>query len=308
MAEPALAGQQADHLGDEERVAVGLLVHRRCQLLGRLHPGDQGDEAGHLLLVKAAQQQPAAMLPASQVGQGRQAADVPGPLRCAGRCPRPAARRRAPAPGPRTAAGQRRRIRPVQVVQDQQQRRRAAAARRNPARLSNSRNRAASGSTGGGAGRSGRLSRTAGTTWAISAAPAPISRRSAAGSTGLDVGADELDPGPERGRALPLPAATPQHQGAACGRGAASSSASRVLPMPGSPATSTTPPRPAPAASRSAVSAASSASRPTNGVVTRPPPQARPCPRSGRTGRGRSAGGHCPAGRPSTIRQAPWPS
>lgn len=49
------------------------------------------------------------------------------------------------------------------------------------AMLSNSRNLAASGSNGG-AGRSGRRSRTAMTTWAISAAPAPISSRSAAGS------------------------------------------------------------------------------------------------------------------------------
>jgi hypothetical protein len=32
---------------------------------------------------------------------------------------------------------------------------------------------------------------------------------------GLDVGADDLDPRPERGRALPLPAAAPQHQGTA---------------------------------------------------------------------------------------------
>jgi hypothetical protein len=53
---------------------------------------------------------------------------------------------------------------------------------RKPVRLSNNRNRAASGSTGGGAGRSGRCSRTAGTSWAMSAAPAPSSRRSSPGS------------------------------------------------------------------------------------------------------------------------------
>jgi hypothetical protein len=60
--------------------------------------------------------------------------------------------------------------------------RRAPAARRKLARLSNSWKRAASGSMGGGVGRPGRWSRTAGTTWAMSAAPAPISSRSAAGS------------------------------------------------------------------------------------------------------------------------------
>jgi hypothetical protein len=70
VGEAALAGEQADDLGDEERVAVGLLVHGRRQLCGRLDAGDQGDEAGDVLLVQAAKQQPAVVLPAGQVGQG----------------------------------------------------------------------------------------------------------------------------------------------------------------------------------------------------------------------------------------------
>src|SRR5690349_747037 len=53
--------------------------------------------------------------------------------------------------------------------------------------------------------------------------------------------------------------------------------------MPGSPATSTTPPWPPTAASRSAVSAASSPARPTNGVVTGPPPSPTLLSRSLRT-------------------------
>jgi hypothetical protein len=39
------------------------------------------------------------------------------------------------------------------------------------------------------------------------------------GVDGLDVGADDLDPGPEGGRAFPLPAAAPEGKGAACHRG-----------------------------------------------------------------------------------------
>ena len=34
----------------------------------------------------------------------------------------------------------------------------------------------------------------------------------------LDIAADDLYPGPERGRTRPFPAATPQHHGAAHGR------------------------------------------------------------------------------------------
>jgi hypothetical protein len=121
VAEAALAGQQADHLGDEERVAVGLPVHGRRQPRGRLHPGDQGDEAGHLLLVQAAQQQPAAVLPAGQVGQGPKqrmpTVHLAVPVQAHHQQPRTL---QLPAHEPQQ--GQRRRIRPMQVVQDQQQR------------------------------------------------------------------------------------------------------------------------------------------------------------------------------------------
>jgi hypothetical protein len=68
VVEAPLAGQQPHDLADEERVTVGPLVHRRHQLRGRLRAGDQGDEGGHLLLVQAAEQQPAVVLAAGQIG------------------------------------------------------------------------------------------------------------------------------------------------------------------------------------------------------------------------------------------------
>ena len=118
--EPALAGQQPDHLGDEERIAVGLPVHLRRQLRRRLRPGDQGDEAGHVLLAQPAKQQPA-VLPAGQVGHGGQQRMALIHLGV----PVAAHHQRTgtlqlPAHEPQQR--QRRHIRPVQVVQDQQQR------------------------------------------------------------------------------------------------------------------------------------------------------------------------------------------
>jgi hypothetical protein len=69
-----LAGEQPHDLGDEERVAVGLPVHRRRQprqLRRRRHLGHQGDEAGHLLEVQPAEQQPVMLLAARQIGHRR---------------------------------------------------------------------------------------------------------------------------------------------------------------------------------------------------------------------------------------------
>jgi hypothetical protein len=120
--ERALAGQQTDDLGDKERVAVGLSVHRRRQRWGRRYPGDQGDEAGHFPLVQSAQQQPAVVLPAGQVGQGRQQwvppVDLGVPVDA--HYQQPGALQQLPAE--KAQQGQRRRIGPVQVVEDQQQR------------------------------------------------------------------------------------------------------------------------------------------------------------------------------------------
>lgn len=184
----------------------------------------------------------------------------------------------------------------------------AAAVRKKPVTLSNNRKRAASGSTSGGVGRSGRRSRIAGTIWAMSAAPAPISVPSSRRS-----GCRRAPPGPRAQKAeAPSPSQQRPHSTRApCAVAwAANSSASRVLPMPGSPATSTTPPRPAAALSRSAVSAASSASRPTNGVVTRTASPTEPLLRSAsryRAGRSRRQADPCRAGRRvrSRLRQRP---
>jgi hypothetical protein len=156
-------------------------MQRRRQLRRRRHPGDRGDEAGHLRLVQAAKQQPAAPLPAGQVRQGpkqRVAAVHLG-------VPVAAHHQRAGAlqlPAHEPQQRQRRRIRPVRVVQHQQQRpprggrpQEAGQAVKQPeaGRLRLGR---------GGVGRPGRHSPTAGTSWATSAAPAPMSRRSVAGS------------------------------------------------------------------------------------------------------------------------------
>jgi hypothetical protein len=81
VAEAALAGQQADDLGDKERVAVALLVHRRRQLRRRRHPGDRGHEAGHLRLVQPAKHQPPVVLPTGQVGHSRKERMPPVHLR-----------------------------------------------------------------------------------------------------------------------------------------------------------------------------------------------------------------------------------
>ena len=115
-----LAGQQPDHLGDEERVAVGLPVHLRGQLRRRLRPGHQGHEAGHLSLAQPAQQQPA-VLPAGQVGhRGQQRMSLVHlgvPVASHHQRAGPFNPRQLPAHEPEQR--QRRDIRPVQVVQDQ---------------------------------------------------------------------------------------------------------------------------------------------------------------------------------------------
>jgi hypothetical protein len=217
-AEPALAGEQADHLGDEERVAVGLPVHGGRQPRRRLDAADQGDEAGDITLVQAAQQHPAVTPAAGQVGEGRQQR-------------MPAVHLDMPVGAEHERAGalqvlahepqrrQRGRVSPVEVVEDQQQRPLGggrpeeageAVEQPEPGRLRLDRRRcrqvrqalADGGDELGDVGRAG-------------AHLAAERRRVAA----LHVGADDLDPRPERRRTLRLPAAAPQDGGAACRRG-----------------------------------------------------------------------------------------
>ena len=79
------------------------------------------------------------------------------------------------------------------------------------------------------------------------------------------VGAQGLHPGPVGGSATRLPAAADQHASPAATRARRmTSSARRLLPMPGSPTSKNRRPRPANASSRPAMSSASSAPRPTN--------------------------------------------
>jgi hypothetical protein len=267
VAEPALAGEQADHLGHEERVAVGLPVHGGRQPRRRLDAADQGDEAGDVALVQTAQQHPAVAPAAGQVGEGRQQR-------------MPAVHLGMPVGAEHQRAGalevlahepqrrQRGRVGPVEVVEDQQQRPLGggrpeeageAVEQPEPGRLRLHRRRcrqlrqalADGGDELGDVGRAG-------------AHLAAERRRVAA----LHVGADDLDPRPERGRTLPSQQRPHRTAAPRAAAAAATSSASRVLPMPASPASSTTPPRPPAAASRSVASAASSVPRPTNGVVT----------------------------------------
>ena len=82
----------------------------------------------------------------------------------------------------------------------------------------------------------------------------------------IDEGPYDLHPGPERGRALTLIAAPPRNQTSACPSQRGNSSAVRVFPTPGSPASSTTLPVPPRARSSRAVSVAISTSRPTKPV------------------------------------------
>ena len=72
------------------------------------------------------------------------------------------------------------------------------------------------------------------------------------------VAAEGLHPGPVRGRAARLPAAPDEHARAAGPRVRRSSSARRLLPMPGSPESKKDRPRPANASSRPVTSSASS--------------------------------------------------
>ncbi len=216
-AEPALAGEQADDLGDEERVAVGLLVYRRRQPRRWLHPGDQRDKARHLALVQPAKQQPAAALPPGQVSQRRQQRMLRTQLAVPVNAHYQQARIFQLA-ARKPQQGQRRRVGPVQVIQYQQQRppfgRRPqeagqAVEQPEPGRLRLGRQRCRQVRQQvpdrrdhlGDVGSAG--------------AQVVAQRRRIAG---LDVGADDLNPRPERGRALPLPAAAPQHKGTARGR------------------------------------------------------------------------------------------
>ena len=85
------------------------------------------------------------------------------------------------------------------------------------------------------------------------------------------VGADALHPRPVRRRAAGFPAAAPSTFAPRCFAPLASSSARRLLPIPGSPASRKSRPRPASASSRPAWSSSSSRSRPTNGPAARRP-------------------------------------
>ena len=105
--------------------------------------------------------------------------------------------------------------------------------------LSKSRRRSASASSWRRAGRSGKRSRTSETTSAMSGAPAPSSRRSSVSGRASDVRAQRLDPRPVRRRTPRLRSNGPTALARrACARRRSSSSASRVLPMPGSPTSS----------------------------------------------------------------------
>ncbi len=211
--EPALAGQQPHHLGDEQRVAVGLLVQRRGQRRRGRHPGHQRDEAGHVLLVQPAQQHPPAVPPSGQVGQGRHQRMPPVDL-CV---PVDAHHQQAGTLQLATheaQQGQRRRVRPVQVVEDQQQR---AAGGRRPQEGRQAVEQLEAGHLRLDRRRAGQVRQTVadvrGQLGDVGGTRAQVvaQRRRVAG---LDVGADHLDPGPEGGCALSLPAAAPQHPGA----------------------------------------------------------------------------------------------
>ena len=124
--------------------------------------------------------------------------------------------RRAELAGEEPQQQQRRRVGRVQVVEHEHERP-ALARRSGGTRRSRRRGGSAppSDSSAGGSGRSGKRSRSSGTIWARSAAPAPSCARSAVGLAVAHVGAQRLHPRPVGGRAARLPAAADEHARAA---------------------------------------------------------------------------------------------
>src|SRR6266545_2006250 len=154
-----------------------------------------------------------------------------------------------------------------------------------PATASKRRKRAWSGSRAGLGGSSPSLPASPGTSRATSAAPSPSSARRVAGSRRPAWSRSAWIHGQKAGAPSPsqqVPQRTPAPSDSAR---TASSSARRVLPMPGSPATSTSDPRPVVAPTRLSHSSSRSRWRPTK-VPRRCPiaPFSRGGARSGSTG------------------------
>ena len=238
--QPAFALQQPQQFGDEERVPAAPVGHRLHQRLGL--PGADGvaDQRGHADPVQAAQRNPfhhrLASKRAERLGQ-----------RPAGHylhVPVGAHHHQAGVfelSGQERQQRQRRHVRPVQVIDDDQQRPGLCEPAEQPGDglvqlepgRPQIRNRA---------GPSGPAS--SGSSWPSRAADGPSMAASCPGASsaaswrttwaqGHNAGAPS--PSWQRPQATPMPAAAARR---------AASSASRVFPIPGSPATSTTRPRP----------------------------------------------------------------
>ena len=114
-------------------------------------------------------------------------------------------------------------------------------------------------------------SRSSGTICATSGGSPPELHAEDFGVTLAEAGSDHLYPGPERWRPTGLPAPADKYGRPLRRARPPSSSASRLLPIPGSPLIRNNRPWPANASSRPAVSAASSSLRPTKPLIARPP-------------------------------------
>ena len=69
--QPPLGREQPDHLLDEQRVALGAVVDRRGQGLGRIDLGREREEAGDVVLGQPAQRQPPRGVVPGELGQRR---------------------------------------------------------------------------------------------------------------------------------------------------------------------------------------------------------------------------------------------
>ena len=142
---------------------------------------------------------------------------------------------------------------------------RAAAARKNRAMASKSRKRACAELSDGSAGSPGNRCRSSGTSAATETAAGPSSSASADGSRSMSNGRSTSIHGQYAG-APPASQQRPHITRALSPTRAHSSSASLVLPMPGSPTSRNNRPRPSRASPSAASRAASSASRPRSSM------------------------------------------
>ena len=242
--------QPPSELTDEEGVAVGTPADGGHHRAGHLPPGHRGQLSGDLRLAQPGQPDPRDRRLAAERGNGGAERLLPGGLGVP-------VRRDHHQPGRRHARGEvhqqpyGRRVRPVQIVEHHQQTARSGR---------------------GHQGLGGGLEQ-----------PEPLPRRPVA--TGEPTGQlrrRELGRAPRKtwrnGQYGGLPTsslARPRAQASPSSRAwSMASSARRVLPTPGSPATSTTCRRPSSAERRQPASKALSATRPTSARPGRTPPSA----------------------------------